>query len=76
MTDIVDQETRSRMMSGIREKNTKAELTHRCALCARGFRFWLHASKVYGRPDLVLRKHYAGSLHDPNSKYVKFSIFC
>lgn len=76
MTDVVDQKTRSRMMSGIREKNTKPELAHRCALRARSFRFWLHSSKVYGRPDLVLPKHYAGSLHDPNSKDVKSSIFC
>jgi len=59
MTDIVDQETRSRMMSGIRGKNTKPEMALRRALHARGFRFRLHSSKVHGRPDLVLPKHRA-----------------
>lgn len=59
MTDIVDQQTRSRMMSGIRGKNTKPELALRQALHARGFRFRLHSGKVYGRPDLVLPKHRA-----------------
>ena len=59
MTDIVDQQTRSRMMAGIKGKNTKPELALRCALHARGFRFWLHSGKVHGRPDLVLPKHRA-----------------
>ncbi|ARJ70067.1 very short patch repair endonuclease [Paracoccus contaminans] len=59
MTDIVDQQTRSRMMSGIRGKNTKPELALRRALHARGFRFRLHSGKVHGRPDLVLAKHRA-----------------
>ncbi|WP_068302323.1 very short patch repair endonuclease [Pararhodobacter sp. CCB-MM2] len=59
MTDIVDQQTRSRMMSGIRGKNTRPELALRRALHARGFRFRLHSSKVHGRPDLVLPKHRA-----------------
>ena len=59
MTDIVDQQTRSLMMSGIRGKNTKPELALRRALHARGFRFRLHSGKVHGRPDLVLPKHRA-----------------
>ncbi|MBT3071888.1 very short patch repair endonuclease [Rhodomicrobium sp. Az07] len=59
MTDIVDQQTRSRMMSGIRGKNTKPELALRRALHARGFRFRLHSGKVHGRPDLVLSKYRA-----------------
>ena len=59
MTDIVDQQTRSRMMSGIRGKNTKPELALRRALHARGFRFRLHSGKVHGRPDLFLPKHRA-----------------
>lgn len=59
MTDIVDQQTRSRMMSGIRGKNTKPELVLRRALHARGFRFRLHSENVHGRPDLVLPKYRA-----------------
>ena len=59
MSDIVDQQTRSRMMSGIRGKDTKPELALRRALHARGFRFRLHSKKVHGRPDLVLPKYRA-----------------
>ena len=59
MTDIVDQQTRSRIMSGIRGKDTKPELALRKALHARGFRFRLHSANVYGRPDLVLPKYRA-----------------
>lgn len=54
MTDIVDKETRSRMMAGIRGKNTKPELLLRKALHAKGFRYRLHAANVTGRPDLFL----------------------
>ena len=57
MTDIVDQQTRSRMMAGIRGKDTKPELVLRRALHARGFRFRLHSKAVHGRPDLVLPKY-------------------
>lgn len=57
MADIVNKETRSRMMSGIRGKDTRPELLLRRALHARGFRFRLHAKTVTGRPDLVLPKH-------------------
>ena len=59
MTDIVDQQTRSRMMSGIKGKNTKPELALRRALHSRGFRFRLYSQRVHGRPDLVLPKHRA-----------------
>lgn len=59
MTDIVDKQTRSRMMSGIRGKDTKPELALRRALHSRGFRFRLHAKNVPGRPDLVFPKHRA-----------------
>ena len=57
--DIVDSATRSRMMSGIRSKNTKPELALRHAMHALGFRYRLHSSAVTGRPDLVFPKHKA-----------------
>jgi len=57
VTDIVDKQTRSRMMAGIKGKDTKPELALRRALHMRGFRFRLHSKKVQGRPDLVLAKH-------------------
>ena len=56
LPDVVDAQTRSRMMSGIRGKNTKPELMIRKGLHARGFRFRLHSTKVPGKPDLVLPK--------------------
>ena len=57
--DIVTPEVRSRMMSGIRGKNTKPEITVRSALHRLGFRFRLHARDLPGKPDLVFRKHRA-----------------
>ena len=54
MTDIVDAPTRSRMMSGIRGKNTKPELAVRRALHAAGFRFRLHRCDLPGAPDIVM----------------------
>ncbi|HIG59202.1 MAG TPA: hypothetical protein EYQ21_07425 [Flavobacteriales bacterium] len=36
MTDIVDKKTRSRMMSGIKSKNTKPEVLARKTLFAKG----------------------------------------
>ena len=54
MTDVVDPATRSRMMSGIRGRNTKPEIVVRKALFAAGFRFRLHRKDLPGRPDVVL----------------------
>ena len=62
MADIVDAATRSRMMSGIRGKDTKPEYLVRRGLHARGFRFRLHGSTLPGRPDLVLSKYSAAIL--------------
>jgi DNA mismatch endonuclease (patch repair protein) len=56
VVDIVDAATRSRMMSGIRHKNTQPELFIRRALHRRGFRFRLHSRDLPGRPDLVFPK--------------------
>jgi len=56
MADIVTPEVRSRMMSGIRGKNTKPELLVRKGLHRRGFRYRIHARYIAGRPDLFLRK--------------------
>ena len=59
MPDVVDQLTRSRMMSGIRAVNTQPELAIRKGLHAKGFRFRLHAKDVPGKPDLVLPRYRA-----------------
>lgn len=57
--DIVDKATRSRMMSGIRAKNTRPEMFLRQRLHALGFRFRLHAKDIPGKPDIVLPKYRA-----------------
>ncbi|KPC52028.1 very short patch repair endonuclease [Amantichitinum ursilacus] len=59
MTDVVDAATRSRMMSGIRGKNTSPELILRHGLHARGLRYRLHVKTLPGKPDLVLPRHNA-----------------
>ena len=56
MTDIVDPQTRSRMMSGIRARDTKPEMTVRRLLHAMGYRFRLHAKDLPGKPDIVFRR--------------------
>ena len=52
--DIVTPEKRSRMMSGIRGKNTKPELAVHKLVHALGYRFRLHRRDLPGSPDLVL----------------------
>ena len=57
MADIVDKATRSRMMSGIRGKDTKPEMMVRKGLHALGLRYILNVGKLPGKPDLVFPKH-------------------
>ncbi|ONG41804.1 very short patch repair endonuclease [Alkanindiges hydrocarboniclasticus] len=59
MADIVDSASRSRMMAGIRNKNTKPEIKIRRALHAKGFRYRLHDTRLPGKPDLVLPRYRA-----------------
>jgi DNA mismatch endonuclease (patch repair protein) len=59
MADIVDSATRSRMMSGIRARNTKPEVLIRSLLHREGFRFRLHAAQLPGKPDVVLPRYRA-----------------
>jgi DNA mismatch endonuclease (patch repair protein) len=56
MVDVVDQKTRSRMMAGIRGKNTRPEIFVRQFLHGQGLRFRLHARNLPGCPDIVLPK--------------------
>lgn len=57
MSDIVNPETRSRMMANIKGKNTKPEMAVRSALHQMGYRFRVHRKDLPGRPDIVLPKH-------------------
>lgn len=59
MADIVSPAVRSRMMAGIKAKDTKPELIVRRGLHAMGFRYRLHDRKLPGKPDLVFPKYRA-----------------
>ena len=56
MADVVDKATRSRMMSGIRGKNTKPEIRVRRYLHQMGLRFRLHVKDLPGKPDICFPK--------------------
>jgi DNA mismatch endonuclease (patch repair protein) len=57
--DIVAPHVRSRMMAGIRGRDTKPELLLRTGLHKAGFRYRLHAKGLPGKPDLVFPKYRA-----------------
>jgi len=59
MADTVDKATRSRMMAGIRGKNTKPEKAIRSALHSAGFRYRVHVTGLPGKPDIVFPKYKA-----------------
>ena len=58
-SDNVTSEVRSRMMAGIRSKNTMPELAIRSALHRRGYRFRLHRKDLPGKPDILFPKYRA-----------------
>ena len=57
MADILEPAVRSYIMSQIKSKDTKPEMTVRRFLFANGFRFRTHDKKLPGKPDLVLKKY-------------------
>jgi DNA mismatch endonuclease (patch repair protein) len=59
MVDIVDSATRSRMMSGIRGRDTKPEKLIRSLLHRRGFRFRVNRRDLPGKPDIVFPGRHA-----------------
>lgn len=54
MTDTVSPATRSRMMSGIKAKDSQPEVLVRRLLFSEGYRFRLHRRDLPGTPDIVL----------------------
>jgi DNA mismatch endonuclease (patch repair protein) len=54
MSDVVSPEVRSRMMAGIKGKNTRPEIQIRKLLFAAGYRFRLHRRDLPGTPDIVM----------------------
>jgi len=59
MADVVNEETRSRMMANITSRNTKPELFVRSQLHKQGFRFRKNVKSIKGTPDIVLKKYSA-----------------
>lgn len=57
MVDIVDANTRSRMMAGIKGKDTKPEIFIRKALFRKGYRYRIHNKALPGSPDIVMAKY-------------------
>jgi DNA mismatch endonuclease (patch repair protein) len=55
--DIFDPIKRSKMMAGVKSKNTRPEITVRKFLYSRGFRYRLHSKDLPGSPDVSLRKY-------------------
>lgn len=56
MVDVFSTTKRSSVMSTIRSKNTKPEMTVRSELHKRGYRYKLHCRDLPGKPDLVLKR--------------------
>ena len=54
--DVVSKEVRSKMMSAVRHKDTKPEITVRKYIHSLGFRFRLHKRIGPTRPDITLSK--------------------
>jgi len=54
MTDTVSPETRSRIMSRIRSKDTTPEMVVRSILSRAGWRYRLHRRDLPGTPDVVI----------------------
>ncbi|MBZ6071437.1 very short patch repair endonuclease [Aeromonas schubertii] len=59
MADIVTPATRSRLMAGVRNANTKPEIQVRQLLHRAGFRYRLHCAALPGKPDIWLARYRA-----------------
>lgn len=59
MPDIVPSDVRSRMMSGIKGKDTRPEMILRQGLHKLGFRYRLHDRQLPGKPDMVFPRYRA-----------------
>jgi len=57
MADKFSKETRSRIMSSIRSKNTKPEITIRRLLWSRGIHYRIHDKSIFGNPDISSKKN-------------------
>lgn len=57
MTDVVDQNTRSKMMKNITSSDTQPEIILRKALYSEGFRYRKNEKSLPGSPDIFILRH-------------------
>lgn len=57
MSDIYSSSKRNNIMSGIKYRNTNIEVKFRKRLWSKGIRYRVNVQKMYGKPDLVLKKY-------------------
>jgi len=57
MSDIVSKKKRSEIMSRIKNKDSKIEVSFRKELWKQGFRYSKNSTKYFGKPDILLLKH-------------------
>jgi len=56
MVDNLSKQTRSRVMTSIKSKNTKPEMVIRKILWLQGFRYRIHDRSIIGTPDISSKK--------------------
>ena len=57
MTDVFTKTKRSELMSRIKNRNTRPEMTVRSMLHRMGYRFRLHRADLPGKPDIVMPRY-------------------
>lgn len=57
MVDTVSKKKRSEIMSRVKGRDSKMEVSFRKELWKRGFRYRKNSGKYFGRPDMVLPKY-------------------
>jgi DNA mismatch endonuclease, patch repair protein len=62
MADFVTADKRTRIMRGVRSKDTRPERLVRSLLHKHGYRFRLHDAKLPGKPDITLPRYRAAML--------------
>ncbi len=57
MTDVYSKKKRSKIMSMVKEKDTKPEKVVRSLIHSLGYRYRLHRKDLPGKPDIVFKKY-------------------
>ena len=57
MADVFSKKKRSEIMSAVKSKDTKIELSFRKTLWQKGYRYRKNSAKYFGKPDIVLKQY-------------------